>query len=78
MPIFQSVSQKLGNETLSQKHRELFFVRYAYQKQLVPNLFLDFRVEPFIDLDTPEAKKFEFYHSLFLVYKQQFRLLKKK
>jgi hypothetical protein len=78
MPIFQSVSQQINYPGYSEKHRELLFVRYAYQQQLVPNLFLDFRVEPVIDFGPLAVKTVDFYHSMFLVYKQEFRLLKKR
>lgn len=77
MPIFQSASQQINNPGYSEKHRELLFIRYAYQQQLIPNLYLDFRVEPVIDLGPLATKPVEFYHSMFLVYKQEFRLLKK-
>lgn len=78
MPIFQSVSNKINHEGYTERKRELIFVRYAYQKQLVPDFYLDFRVEPVIDLKSPGSKQLDFYHSLFLVYKHEFRLLKRK
>ena len=77
MPLYQSVSQQINYPGYSEKHRELLFIRYAYQQQLIPNLFLDFRVEPVIDFGPLAEKPVEFYHSMFLVYKQEFRLLKK-
>ncbi len=77
MPIFQSVSQQIDYPGYAEKNRELLFIRYAYQKELVPHFFLDFRVEPVLDLGLP-TKKFELYHSFFLNYKQQFRLIKAK
>ena len=76
MPIYQSVSDRLGHEGYSEKKRELLFIRYVYQEQLIPNLFLDFRVEPVVDLN--RGGDFEFYHSFFLVYKQEFRLFKQR
>lgn len=77
MPLYQSASQQINNPGYSEKHRELLFIRYAYQQQLIPNFYLDFRVEPVIDLGPLATKPVEFYHSMFLVYKQEFRLLKK-
>lgn len=77
MPIYQSASQQINNAGYSEKHRELLLIRYAYQQKLIPNLFLDFRVEPVIDLGPLATKPVEFYHSMFLVYKQEFRLLKR-
>lgn len=76
MPLFQSVSYKLGEEGYAEKKRELLIVRYAYQKQLIPDFYLDFRVEPVIDLASQGSKQLDFYHSFFLVYKHEFRLLK--
>lgn len=78
MPIFQSVSNKIRREGYTERQRELIFFRYAYQKKLTPNFYLDFRVEPVLDLKSPGSKQLDFYHSLFLVYRQDFRLLKKK
>lgn len=78
MPIYQSVSQQINHEGYTEKKRQLLFVRYAYQKELVPHFYLDFRLEPVIDLKSPEAHKVQLYHSFFLVYKQDFNLIKKK
>ena len=77
MPVYQSASQQINNPGYSEKHRELLFIRYAYQHQVLPNLYIDFRLEPVIDLGPGKAKPLEFYNSTFLVYKQEFRLLKK-
>ncbi len=78
MPLYESVSNKIEHEGYTEKERQLIFFRYAFQKELVPHFFLDFRVEPVIDLKSPESDSFQFYHSFFLVYKQEFRLIKKK
>ncbi|MGB4400158.1 MAG: hypothetical protein WBJ10_12375 [Daejeonella sp.] len=79
MPIYQSVSQHINYVGLTQASRRLLMVRYSYQKKLVPNLYLDFRFEPMMDLNRPRGKKkIEFSNSSFLVYKQEFRLHKVK
>lgn len=78
MPLYQSVSYRIGDEGYTEKNRELLIVRYAYQKALIPNFYLDFRVEPVFDLGSNASKSFDFHHSLFLVYKQEFRLFKRK
>lgn len=78
MPIYQSVSNKIDKEGYTEKKRQLLFIRYLYQKQLIPDLYLDFRVEPVLDLKSATAQKFQFFHSLFIVYKHDFRLYKKK
>ena len=77
MPIYQSVSQQINNVGLKEKHRQLVFLRYAYQRQLIKNLYLDFRFEPVVDLNRPDFK-LDHSETLFLVYRQQIRLFKKK
>jgi len=78
MPIYQSVSQQIDNVGYSEKKREIIVVRYAYQKKLFPNLYLDFRIEPLVDLQRAEKKKVEFSNSMFLVYRQEFLLKRVK
>lgn len=78
MPIYQSVSQQIDNIGYSVKKRELVVVRYAYQKKLFPNLYLDFRLEPLMDLRRPGKRKIELSNSMFLVYRQDFLLKKIK
>lgn len=77
MPLYQSVSETLYNNGFTQNSRSILAVRYAYQKQLIPNLYLDVRLEPHFDLGTPDAD-FQFNHSFFLTYKESFRFFKKK
>lgn len=78
MPIYQSVSQHINHVGYTEAHRRLLMIRYSYQKRLIPNLYLDFRFEPLMDLNRPKGKKkIEFSNSSFLVYRQEFRLLKK-
>ncbi len=79
MPIYQSVSQHINYPGLTQRHRMLLMIRYSYQKRLLPNLYLDFRFEPMMDLTRPAgSRKIEFSNSSFLMYKQEFRLHKIK
>jgi hypothetical protein len=78
MPIYQSVSQQIDHAGYSEQIRKLLILRYVYQRNLAPNFFLDFRVEPVIDFLAPGSKPVEFFHSLFLVYKQDFRLLSRR
>ncbi|MFI5452339.1 hypothetical protein ACHMWN_09290 [Pedobacter sp. UC225_61] len=77
MPLYQSVSENLYDVGFKQSSRSILAVRYAYQKQLIPNLYLDVRFEPHFDLGTPDAD-FQFNHSLFLTYKEDFRIFKRK
>jgi hypothetical protein len=53
-------------------------LRYSYQQKLLPNLYIDFRFEPFMDLNRPGSKRIEFSNSTFLLYKQEIRLHKVK
>jgi hypothetical protein len=77
MPLYQSVSQHINHVGFTDKNRKLIMLRYSYQKQLIPNLYLDFRFEPYMDLGRPAgSRKIEFSNSSFLVYRQSFKLLK--
>lgn len=79
MPLFQSVSQHIIHSGLTEQNRRLFILRYSYQKKLIPNLYLDFRFEPLMDLNKPAgSRKIEFSNSSFLMYKQELRLHKIK
>ena len=75
MPLYQSVSQQINHVGYTEEHRKLLILRYSYQQKLIPNLYLDFRFEPMMDLNRPSgSRKIEFSNSSFLVYKQEFRL----
>lgn len=77
MPLYQSVSDNLYEKGFIQNTRNILAIRYVYQKELIPNLYLDVRFEPHVDLDN-SAKNLQFNHSLFLTYKENFRIFKKK
>ena len=77
MPLYQSVSENLVDAGFAQNSRSILALRYVYQKQLIPNLYLDVRFEPHVDLDQTD-KNLQFNHSLFLTYKESFRIFKKK
>lgn len=76
MPLYQSVSENLYNAGFKQQHRNILALRYIYQKELVPHLFLDVRFEPHFDLNHADSQ-LQFSHSLFLTYKEDFRIFKK-
>lgn len=79
MPIYQSVSQHINHPGYTEKSRRLLMLRYSFQKMLLPNLYLDLRLEPLIDLNTPSAsRKLELSNSFFLQYKKQLRIYKPK
>ena len=77
MPLYQSVSENLYDEGFTQNSRSILALRYVYQKQLIPNLYLDVRFEPHVDLDNSD-NNLQFNHSLFLTYKESFRIFKRK
>ena len=77
MPLYQSVSETLYDKGFRQNHRSIFALRYNYQKELIPNLYLDVRFEPHFDLNE-SSKNLQFNHSLFLTYKEDFKLFKVK
>ncbi|MEE1945189.1 hypothetical protein VRU48_08725 [Pedobacter sp. KR3-3] len=77
MPLYQSVSDNLYDKGFKQSGRNIIALRYAYQKELVPHLYLDVRFEPHLDLDHSDSQ-LQFNHSLFLTYKEDFRLFKVK
>jgi hypothetical protein len=77
MPLYQSVSENLYDAGFTKSKRSVLSVRYLYQKELLPNLYLDVRFEPSFDLAT-KASQLQFNHSFFLTYKQDFKLFKIK
>ncbi|WP_442588678.1 hypothetical protein ACSBL2_21830 [Pedobacter sp. AW31-3R] len=78
MPLYESVSTTMYDYGHKESNRSILLLRYAYQKELIPNLYLDVRVEPHIDLGTSQTEKLQFQHSFFLTYKEDFRLFKVK
>lgn len=77
MPLYQSVSENLYDAGFKQSSRNILALRYVYQKELIPNLYLDVRFEPHVDLDHSDTQ-LQFNHSLFLTYKEDFRIFKRK
>lgn len=77
MQLYQSVSETLYDKGFKQNSRNILALRYAYQKELVPNLYFDIRFEPHVDLDHKDSQ-LQFNHSLFLTYKEDFSIFKKK
>lgn len=78
MPLFQSVSTQINHPGYTESTRELLMLRYAYQKKLLPNLYLDIRLEPVIDLRSSLSKQIDFSNSFFLTYKEDFNFGKIK
>lgn len=78
MPLYESVSNTLVDAGYKESSRSILLLRYAYQHELLPNLFLDVRVEPHVDLGTSSKEQLQFQHSFFLTYKEDFKLFKVK
>jgi hypothetical protein len=78
MPLYQSVSTTLYDLGHTESNRSIFLLRYCYQKELLPNLYLDTRIEPHFDLGTSRKESLQFQGSFFLTYKQDFKLFKIK
>ena len=74
MPLYQSVSTTLYDFGHKESRRSIFLLRYCYQKELLPNLYLDTRIEPHFDLGTTRKESLQFQGSFFLTYKQDFKL----
>jgi hypothetical protein len=74
-PIYRSESSQINNVGYVDGERELLFIRLISNYYISENFFISMRLEPYLDLNDPQ---FEFSNSLFLVYKEDFRLKKKK
>lgn len=77
MPLYQSISETIDNAGYTEDKRNILTIRYQYLKQLLPNLYLDVRFEPHFDFHN-SARQMQFNHSLFLTYKESFKLFKVK
>jgi hypothetical protein len=71
--IYQSASNYIPG--YAEKERELLFIRLLYEKQLVKDLFLNVRFEPFYSLT---QKTTEFSYSIYFTYRHSFTLAKLK
>lgn len=78
MPLYESVSSTLFDNGHLENKRSIFLFRYNYQHELLPHLYLDTRIEPHFDLGTSRKEDLQFQGSLFLTYKQDFKLFKVK
>jgi hypothetical protein len=78
MPLYESVSSTLYDAGHKESNRSILLLRYAYQHELLPHLYLDVRVEPHVDLGTSRTEQLQFQGSFFLTYKQDFKLFKIK
>lgn len=72
-PLYQSVSSQINNPGYTEDQRSLLFFRLISEFPISRNFSISTRLEPYIDLNNPA---FEFSNSLFLVYREDFRLTK--
>ena len=77
MPLYASVSATIGDNGYTHDQQDILMFRYIYQRELLPNLYLDVRFEPHVNLNQPD-KQLQFNHSFFLTYKENFKLFKIK
>lgn len=77
MPLYASVSATVDDYGYTQNHQDILKFTYSYQRELVPNLYLDLRFEPHFNLNQAD-KNLQFNHSFFLTYKENFKLFKVK
>lgn len=67
--IYQSVS--LDKPGLTQPNRQLLFLRFMYQKEIYPKLFLVARAEPVYEI---KNSILDYSYSLYITYRQQIGL----
>ena len=73
--LFQSMSSIYAQNKVTQKNRQLLFMRLGYQKQIFENFNVDVRFEPYVDL----ANHFlEYSYSIYITYKKDFYLFNEK
>lgn len=73
--LFQSMSSYYSQNPITEKQRNLLFIRLMYQKQIFDNFNVDVRFEPYIDLIN---QFFEHSYSIYLTYKKDFHLFNEK
>lgn len=71
--LYNSISQKIAG--FGEKERQLFFASFIYDKQLFKNLYIDFRLEPYYDINN---RFIEYAYSVFLRFKKDFVLTRIK
>ena len=69
--LFQSVGRTFRHGNYVEKERNILIIRAMKDWKIIDNLYLTFRVEPYFDLNN---KAFEHSESLFLSYRQRFKL----
>jgi hypothetical protein len=73
--LFQSMSSIYAQNKVTQKNRQLLFMRLGYQKQIFENFNVDVRFEPYVDLVNHFL---EYSYSIYITYKKDFHLFNEK
>src|SRR5690606_33946058 len=73
--LYQSVSSQIHHTDYVEAKRELLFIRLISDYPIAKNFYIGTRIEPYIDLNDPQL---EFSNSLYLVFRDDFRLFKVK
>lgn len=73
--LFQSMSSEYVQKSTSNNQRALLLVRVYFQKQLWNDLYVDVRLEPYIDINQHYA---EYAYGAYLTYKKDFVLFNEK
>jgi len=81
-PLYQSVSS-IYNNNFMETNRQIIIVRGLYQREILPDLYVDIRIEPCYDLHFPSVSntftpRLEFCYSAFFTYRKTFSLGKVK
>lgn len=69
--LFQSVSSRTDRPGHTEPMRQLLFLNFIYEKELLPGFFVDCRFTPDFDLNN---NLFEYSYQVFLSYRHDFRL----
>lgn len=72
--LYPSISSIYGSN-FTEQNRKLIILRFLYLKEILPSLYLDVRFEPYKDLNNNIS---EFSYSVFISYKKDFWLNKKR
>lgn len=73
--LYQSLASDYGLRGYQEQRRNLAFFRALYQKNIYHGLSVDFRFEPYYDISN---SLFEYSYSLYLTYKNDFKIINLK
>lgn len=73
--LYPSVSSIYGMGNYTEDNRKLLILRLMYQKEILPDLYVDVRFEPYKNINN---NSIEFSYGVYFSYKKDFSLLKVK